>query len=388
MKILPAFLLLAQVLSAAESADPARKANTVVLDETGVKNLRIETVEVEETDFEETIFALGRIEVLPGKKGVVSSRVSGRAQTIIALPDMKCEEGDELVWVESRQPGDPPPVVRLDAPLGGIIARVNVAVGQPIDPGQSLVEIYDLSTVEASAAVPEHLAGRLSKGQKAHVRLAAFPEETFEAELAHLGTEGDAAAGTLEASFHLPNPDLKLRPGMRAEFSIVLSLRENVMSVPKSALQGDAAARFVYVKDFELKNAFVKTTVEVGQMNDRSVEIVSGLLPGDAVVTHGGYSLAFAGGGSVSLKAALDAAHGHEHNEDGSEMTLPQKKAHETEHAGAGHNEGEGGGMFWKIVSGVLAVLLVLTSLRRKKASDGPKSTSSKSLKISTGERS
>jgi hypothetical protein len=47
--------------------DAKRAANTVVLDETGVKNLRIETVEVEETDFEATIFSLGRIEAIPRK---------------------------------------------------------------------------------------------------------------------------------------------------------------------------------------------------------------------------------------------------------------------------------------------------------------------------------
>ncbi len=44
------------------AADPG---NIIVLDETGVKNLRIETVEVEETAFEATIFSLGRIEVIP-----------------------------------------------------------------------------------------------------------------------------------------------------------------------------------------------------------------------------------------------------------------------------------------------------------------------------------
>jgi hypothetical protein len=43
-----------------------RRANTIVLDETGVKNLRIQTVQVEPGDFPQTIFALGRIETLPG----------------------------------------------------------------------------------------------------------------------------------------------------------------------------------------------------------------------------------------------------------------------------------------------------------------------------------
>ena len=68
--------------------DPNRVANTVVLDENGVKNLRIETVEAEETDFEETIFALGRIESHPGKRAVVSSRIPG------ACIEVKASVGD------------------------------------------------------------------------------------------------------------------------------------------------------------------------------------------------------------------------------------------------------------------------------------------------------
>lgn len=367
-------LLLCSLIALASSrAEEAKSNPPVILDEMGVKNLGIETVEAEETDFEETVFALGRIEVLPGKKGVVSSRVSGRAQSIIALPDMKCDEGDELVWIESRQPGDPPPVVRLDAPLSGIISKVNVAVGQPVDPGDSLVEIYDLTIVEAAASVPEHLAGELTKGMKAHIRIAAFPAEVFEAELAHLGAEGDPASGTLEAAFHLQNPDLKLRPGMRAEFSIVVGKREGVMSVPRATLQGDPAGRFVYVKDYDLPNAFVKIPVEVGQMNNERVEILSGLRPGDEVVTRGAYSLAFAGKGSVSLREALDAAHGHPHNEDGTEMTKEQQASQHSHGADHGHDEHDGAfsAPLTKVFAAttiILLVLLLLATLKKGSA--------------------
>ena len=55
---------------------------------------------------------------------------------------------------------------------------------------------------------------------------------------------------------------------MRAEFSIITSKRTGVVRVPRSALQGDPADRFVYVKDFELPNAFIKTPVVIGMMND------------------------------------------------------------------------------------------------------------------------
>jgi hypothetical protein len=150
---------------------------------------------------------------------------------------------------------------------------------------------------------------------------------------------------------------------MRAEFSIVVEAEESVFSVPRAALQGEAANRFVYVKDFDLPNAFVKTPVVVGRITDRRVEILSGLFPADEVVTRGAYSLAFAGGGTLSLKDALDAAHGHEHAEDGSELTEANKPSSATKDATQGSSP------FWMIVSGVLFVALVVVAIRKKGAS-------------------
>ena len=80
---LSALLLAVAPLRAAVS--PEEAANTIILDETGEKNLKIETVEAEETDFEETVFALGRIEPIPEKRAVVASRIQGR---IVELRDL------------------------------------------------------------------------------------------------------------------------------------------------------------------------------------------------------------------------------------------------------------------------------------------------------------
>jgi len=366
-----ALLTLGIAAPGSETSDAQRAANTVLLDETGVKNLRIETVQVEEADFEETAFALGRIQVAPERRAVVSSRVPGRALEVMAHIDTMIGKGAAVVVIESRQPGDPPPRITLNAPLTGLISVVNLVPGQPVTPDDSLMEIVDLREVHAVAAVPEHLAGKLRVGQTAHVRVAAADDQSFEAKLAHLGAEAHLESGTLEATFHVNNPEIRLRPGMRAEFSIVLAKRTGVMSVPRAALQGDASNRFVYVEDFELKNAFVKSPVVVGQINDRVAEITSGLLPGDKVVTRGAYSLAFAGAGSVSLKDALDAAHGHEHAADGSEL---KEGATVGDKGGNAHSAATASSPLWKIVSGALFVLLLVSlfSKRRSPAPDEP----------------
>ena len=58
----------------------------------------------------------------------------------------------------------------------------------------------------------------------------------------------------------IPNTEDELRPGMRAEFHII-NLRDDVLSVPNVAIQGDSAKPVVFVTDFELPNAFIRAPV-------------------------------------------------------------------------------------------------------------------------------
>jgi hypothetical protein len=143
------------------------------------------------------------------------------------------------------------------------------------------------------------------------------------------------------------------------------------MSVPREALQGSGANRFVFVKHFDLPHSFVKAPVEVGESNDRAVEILNGIFPADEVVTRGAYPLSFAGAGNISLKEAMDAAHGHAHNEDGSEVGEGEDHGHEDKDHGH-EGEHEHGAMsmatlFLAITSGVLFLLLIVSSLRNRK---------------------
>ena len=347
------------LLASSLIATAAVPSKTVILDENGVKNLRIETQVVEETTFEESLFALGEIEIYPGRRAVISSRIPGRALEVYIKNDHPIEKGEAAILVESRQPGNPPPTITLPSPISGLVSETHIAPGEPVDPEKVLAEVLDLSEVYAIARMPQSLAGQLKRGQAARISVSAVPGRTFDAELEHLGAVADAASDTVEAAFHVNNPDFALRPGMRAEFSIVVGKKEGVFSIPPAALQGDASNRFVYVKDFEIPNAFVKTPVVVGSMNASSAEIVSGLLPADEIVTRGAYSLAFAGAGTLSLKEALDAAHGHEHAEDGSELPQQTKAPSET----APQSEPS---RFWMFVSGGLFVLLLIVAARRK----------------------
>jgi multidrug efflux pump subunit AcrA (membrane-fusion protein) len=358
MKFLPVSLFLISSAIGAETAP--RNEQTVVLDATGVQNLGIETVAVEESTFERGIPVLGEIQHTCASHSVLSSRIAGKIIEVGVHKGEFVKKGDVLLRVESRQPGDPPPVIELKAPADGLVTRSEGHLGAPVEPDKELMEILDLSTVWAVARVPQHQAALLVEGLAARIRVPALGKDGHESKFLRLGTEDDPAKGNLEAIFELPNPGNKLRPGMRAELSLIASKREGVFSVPREALQGDRSDRFVFIKDYELENAFVRVSVSVGEMGADRVEITAGLMPGDEVVLKGAYALSFAGKGSASLKEALDAAHGHPHNEDGTEMTKEEIAAGESGHA---HDHGDHSSnhltIFLAITSGVLFLLLL-----------------------------
>ncbi len=355
-------LLVILVLAAtAHAQTPPRNENTVVLDAGGVANLGIQTVQVEEADFEQSIFVLGEIQHTCESHSVLSSRIAGRAVEVLVHEGEFVEQDQILARVESRQPGGPPPIIDLKAPADGLIIRSEIHLGGPVEPDRGLMEILDLSQVWVIARVPQHQAAILKQGLTASVKIPAIGNEIIISKFLRLGVGDDSVQSTVEAIFEIPNPGNRIRPGMRAELSLVASKRTGVTSIPRDALQGDRSNRFIFIKDYELKNAFVRVPVAVGEIAADRVEILSGILPGDEVVLKGAYSLSFAGKGSASLKEALDAAHGHPHKEDGTEMSAEEIAATSSDGHDHGHDHGSSNMLviFLSIACGVLLLLLL-----------------------------
>jgi multidrug efflux pump subunit AcrA (membrane-fusion protein) len=324
MKIISPLALALALPSAYAANTPPRNETTIVLDENAVKNLEIQTVEAQESTFDRTLFALGEVEHTGESHSVLSSRAAGRINEVLFHKGDFVTKGDVIARIESRHAGNPPPVIELKAPASGLVTNSQAHLGAPVEPDATLMEILDLSKVWITAKIPQNEASILNEGLTAKIRVPAIGNKELTAKFLRLGVGADAQKGTIDAVFALPNPGNPLRPGMRAELLLIASQRDAVLSIPRKALQGDRSNRFVFIKDYEIANSFVRVPVLTGDQNHERVEITSGLYPGDEVVTHGAYALSFAGKGNASLKEALDAAHGHPHNEDGTEMTKEQ----------------------------------------------------------------
>lgn len=353
--------------------------NTVLLDLMQKKNAGIKTTAPEVSTFQTTLFCIGRIQAIPSNRTVVSSRIAGRVISKPPVVGDRVEKGDTILQVESRQPGSPPPVIPVTAPASGTVFESHVHLGEPVDPSEELMDIIDIRQVWAVANIPESKASKVKIGQKSIIKVVSLGNETFEGTLVRFGTQADAGTGTLKAIFLLENPDRKLRPNMLTEFNIVTKTREKVFTVPNSAVQGDRLNAHLFKMNFELTTkeakAYTKVPIVLGEVNDRVTEVIlqaKELNTVDEVVISGGYFLSHTSSADKgSLKEALDAAHGHEHNEDGSDMDAADKAAAKNKKAG-GADGGTGGvanpTFVTLLIAGniILALLLLFTIFKKK----------------------
>ncbi|GIW46107.1 MAG: hypothetical protein KatS3mg077_3389 [Candidatus Binatia bacterium] len=181
----------------------------------------------------------------------------------------------------------------LLAPRDGVVVERNVLVGEEVGPdrAQPLLVIADLSEVVVSADVPEHRATWLRAGGRAKVRSMATPGRVWDGEIEYVSEVVDPLRRMVSVRIRVANPDHQLRPN--AFVQVVFDPGEGeVVVVPATAVVTDDQRAFVFVATGEDPIAFQRRDVTTGRQNERFVEILSGLSPGEAYVAHGAHLLA------------------------------------------------------------------------------------------------
>lgn len=273
--------------------DTAVVSGIVQVSEQAQRNLGLRLADVELRPIEKTLSVVGQIEPVPGLSGTVSSRISGRIVSVLVTEGDVVRRGQPVVEVESLQVGDPPPRVRYASPIDGTVIDRHVVAGESIEPNGHLLEVVDLSEVLAVGRVFEGQVERVAVAQSVRVSVPSFPGRSFEGVVERLGGQLDPATRSLPLYVRVRNPDLALRPNMRAVLAVVTERADTALVVPRSAVLGDFGALFVFAADDADPTRFERRPVVTGLADDRSVEIVEGVLPGERVVTEGNYSLQF-----------------------------------------------------------------------------------------------
>lgn len=178
--------------------------------------------------------------------------------------------------------------VYLRAPFAGELIERNATVGEVVDPNKTLFTIADLSTVWVRADFPEQQARRLKSGLGIEVRVSAYPDETFKGVITYVGAVIDPATRTILARADVPNPDRRLRPEMFAEVTLMTD-EQSVLTVSRQAIQqaGNRLVAFVA----RGPRSFESRDVTIGEASKEYVQVKTGLVAGDQVVTEGSYAL-------------------------------------------------------------------------------------------------
>jgi len=290
------------------------------------QNIGLQSVAAELRPIERTVSALGRVEAEPGSLVAITSRVAGRVTELAVHDGQRVEIGDFLVAVESRIAAQTPPRLRFTSPIAGRVLEAEIPLGGSVEPADTLLTLADLSEVDVVGEIHARDLASVRLGQRVRIRSAAYPGEVFEGELKTIAANVDPQTGTRRVFIHTPNRKEKLLLGMRVQLSIVVEEQSHTIVVPREAVRGEAGEFFVFRElpntnemggEMSHERHYERTSVVLGLRDDRFVEVIGGVLPGDRVVTRGSYQLEYLEAARGEGSAAFDDGHGHSHGPGG-----------------------------------------------------------------------
>jgi HlyD family secretion protein len=131
----------------------------------------------------------------------------------------------------------------IEAPIDGLVISRNVDVGQTVAASMQAPTLFvlaaDLTKMQVLASLDESDVGRIRPGQEVWFRVDAYPADEFEGRVEQVRLQPQTVQNVVTYStvIAVPNPELKLKPGMTANVTIEIARRNNVLRVPNGALR-------------------------------------------------------------------------------------------------------------------------------------------------------
>ncbi len=190
------------------------------------------------------IVASGTIET---EEVAIASEVAGRVVQLLADEGDSVKAGDVLVKLDDTLPqlqlkmaplSDRRPLeVQLDkstirSPLDGVVVRRSIRLGEVASPASTMMVVTKMDRVELTLYVPEKEVGLIKIGQPVEVQVDSYPGETFPGKVTFINTKAEFTPRNVQTQkdrlnlvfavkVQIPNPELRLKPGMPADATIV-----------------------------------------------------------------------------------------------------------------------------------------------------------------------
>lgn len=201
--------------------------------------------------------------------------------------------------------GRPQAIITITAPQAGAITALGVRPGMTVLAGQTLAEISGYNPIWLDAAVPETLAGNVRVGQAVSAGLTAFPGERFAGRIIAILPSAQEASRTITVRAAMPNPGLRLKPGMFAQVTLTPERREALLVPSEAVIRTGERTLVMIAQD---GGGYRPAEVRVGREAGGRTEVLAGLAVGEKVVTSGQFLLdSEASLSGIDLRA-IDAA--------------------------------------------------------------------------------
>jgi Cu(I)/Ag(I) efflux system membrane fusion protein len=194
----------------------------------------------------------------------------------------------------------------LVSPVNGIVLEKNVLEGQRVMPGKRLYRIADLSTIWVEGDVFEQDLQFVREGQQAHIEVSAYPGVHVMGRVSFVYPTVDERSRTNRVRLTVPNPELRLKPGMFATVYLDAEIGEDVISVPLDAVVATGERNLIFQRH-EDGSLHPHEAVLGARAGDR-VQVLAGLEEGDVIVASANFlidaesRLAGTGGGMPGMQ--------------------------------------------------------------------------------------
>jgi HlyD family secretion protein len=173
----------------------------------------------------------------------------------------------------------------LASPIDGLVARVDVQIGDLVEAGQAVIVVVDDSQYHIDLAIDEADIGRVVEGQPVELTFDAYLDTEALGLVSYISPLPDGELGIIsyKVRVDITACPVPLREGLSVSARVVTDLFEDRLTVPNSAIIFDDETRQKYVIRSTTFGSEV-VAIETGRYNDLVSEVVSGLREGDLVV--------------------------------------------------------------------------------------------------------
>jgi RND family efflux transporter MFP subunit len=173
---------------------------------------------------------------------------------------------------------------QLRSPIGGVVTARNYDNGN-VFAQQPILTVQQLNLLKVIINVSESYFTRVRVGMPVDIRLDVYGNEVFTGKVSLIYPTIEASSHTFGVEVTIQNRDMKVRPGMYARLTLNFGTVESVV-VPDVAVQKQAGANDKYI--YVVQDGVARyRRVEPGQRLGEQCEILSGIEPGDEIVTAG-----------------------------------------------------------------------------------------------------